>query len=137
MAEPVDAKLLADILKNIPFKKPDETQFQVWQAMHNVPMSGDYNMRGYYNGLMGFDPAAISSVNPNDNQMHFPDKWKMPNHATFSTDSQYYNPQTMPNTPTWSGGNLPNNGASWALRRPSGEVVAAEAPWYKNGGFIK
>lgn len=113
----------------------DEASYNIWSAVNKVPQSDDYDMRGFYAGLLRGDPAALSSVNPNDGQMHFPDKWKLPNHETFSTDSQYYNPATMPNTPTWQGGDLlgGNGAASWALRSPDGNIVAAEAPWYASG----
>lgn len=125
-----DPKILSKALEE--YGQP-ESAYRLWALQHNVPESNDYNMRGFYEGLMTMDPAASSSINPNDNQMHFPDKWKLPNHQTFSTDSQYYDPTTMPNTPTWAGGPIGNGAESWTLRRPDGSIVAAEAPWYVNG----
>jgi len=101
--------------------------------LNGVPQSTDYDMRGFFGGLMGLDQAAVGAINPNDNQMHFPDKWKLPNHPSFSTDSMYYNAATMPNTPAWTGGELPGGGASWALRRPDGTPVVQEAPWWVGG----
>ena len=111
----------------------DETAYRMWLLTNKVQESPDYNMRGFYNAMRAGDPMAASAINPNDQKMHFPDKWKLPNHPTFSTDSQYYNPQTMADTPTWQGGDLQGGGASWSLRRPSGAVVSAEAPWYVGG----
>lgn len=110
-----------------------QQQYLQWAIQNNVPQSNDYDMQGFYGGLMNMDPRAASAINTNDQQMHFPDKWKLPNHPTFSTESQYYDPRTMPQTPTWSGGALPNGGESWTLRRPNGGIVAAEAPWYQGG----
>ena len=86
-------------------------------------------MRAYWQSL-NLPGAAQSAVNPNDGEMHYPDTFKLPNHATFSTDSGYYNPQTMPNTPSWSGGPIPgtNGQESWQLLKPDGTVVSQEGP---------
>lgn len=127
------ATLLRAQQPQAPTTPADDTAYRMWLLTNKVSESPDYDMRGFYNGLRAGDPAAASSINPNDQQMHFPDKWKLPNHATFSTDSQYYDPTKMKNTPTWQGGELPGGGASWALRAPGGQVVAAEAPWYTGG----
>ncbi len=123
--------LAAALMQGYAQKPVDERAYQAWVMANNPPQSNDYNMRAFYSGLMGLDPAASSAINPNDGRMHFPDKWKLPNHESFSTDSMYYNPKTMPNTPTWQGGPLPRGGESWSLRRPNGRVVASEAPWLK------
>lgn len=114
-----------------------EQEFQKWAMQNKVPQSNDYDMRGFYQAMQNYDPRAMSSMNPNDQQMHFPDAWKMPNHPTFSTESKFYNPQTMPTTPTWQGGSIGNGAESWMLRRPDGSAVAGEAPWFKDGGFMK
>jgi len=90
-------------------------------------------MRGFYGGLMSLDPNARSAINPNDQQMHFPDTWKLPNHPTFSTESKYYNARTMPNKPSWNGGSIGGGAESWVLRRPDGSISHAEAPWYQGG----
>lgn len=127
------AQQLAAILAKKPVAEIDPVQFAMWKLQNGVTETPDYDMRGFYKGLMNGDAMAASAVNSNDGQMHFPDKWKLPNHQTFSTDSQYYDQSSMPDVPTWSGGALPNGGDSWALRRPDGSLVAAEAPWYKNG----
>ncbi len=123
--------------KALTLPSDQEMAFQTWAANNNVPLSNDYDMRGFYQALTNLDPRAVGSVNPNDQQMHFPDIWKMPNHQTFSTDSSFYNPQTMPTTPTWNGGEIGNGQQAWTLRRPDGQIVAAEGPWYGNGGFVR
>jgi hypothetical protein len=128
-----DPKKLAAVLAKMPIAEVNPTEFAMWKLQNDVVETPDYDMKGFFRGLMSGDPMAASSVNSNDQQMHFPDKWKLPNHESFSTDSQYYDRATMPNIPTWSGGALPNGGDSWTLRRPDGSIVAAEAPWYKNG----
>lgn len=130
-------EMLAQLLKQAGQPPEDvpagDIGYSMWSMENQVPQSNDYDMQGFYKGLMSMDPAARSAINPNDQQMHFPDKWKLPNHPSFSTESQYYDPAIMPNTPTWSGGTLPNGGESWALRRPDGEMVMGEAPWFTDG----
>lgn len=132
MADPY-AKQLAAVLAKKPAAEVDPVQFEMWKLQNGVNESPDYDMRGFFGGLMSGDSMAASAVNSNDGQMHFPDKWKLPNHRTFSTDSQYYDQSSMSNVPTWSGGALPNGGDSWTLRRPDGSIVEAEAPWYRSG----
>lgn len=116
-----------------PLDKKSEANYQLWSLLNNVPQSNDYNMRGFYQS-QSLPNQQNSDVNPNDGQMHFPDTFKLPNHKSFSTDSGYYNPSTMQNTPSWVGGQIGNTDAqSWALRRPDGTIVQGEAPWYANG----
>lgn len=112
----------------------NEKEYLMWVLRNNIPQSDDYDMRGFYRGLMSGDPRAISSINPNDNRPHFPDFWKLPNHPTFSTESQYHDKQKMPDTPSWEGGVLRDVlnriiGDSYSLRRPSGEIVNTDWPW--------
>lgn len=126
------ATRLAAILgqgQDTPLSPDEESQFRLWALMNKVPMSDDYNMRGYFKA-MSLPGMQSSGINANDGQMHYPDTFKLPNHETFSTDSGYYDPRTMPNTPTWEGGPIGRTGGeSWTLRRPNGRVVASEAPW--------
>lgn len=131
-----NATRLAALLKSDgqqPLSPKDEAGFRLWALLKGVPQSDDYNMRGFYQSL-SLPGSQVAEVNPNDQMMHFPDTFKLPNHPSFSTDSGYYNPQTMPNTPSWVGGQIGNTDAqSWSLRRPSGEIVQGEAPYYANG----
>ncbi len=125
-------KTLKEILAqghNYKLSRRDELAYQVWRKENNVPESNDYNMRGYYQSLQ-LPGAQGSSVNANDGQMHYPDTFKLPNHQTFSTESGYYNPATMPNTPSWSGGPVPGlpGKESWSLISPDGTVVHQEGP---------
>jgi len=59
--------------------------------------SSDYDMRGFWKAQQGNDPIASQSMNQNDGQMHFPDKWKTPYHQSFSNESQY----ASPTAPRW------------------------------------
>lgn len=80
----------------------EEQLFQAWVGKNNVPFrdepQSDYDMRGYYRGLLSGDPRAVSAVDPNDTRMHYPDVWKTPYHETFSRESQW----AAPNAPTWN-----------------------------------
>lgn len=80
---------------------PDlENLFQSWAGNNNVPQSNDYDMRGFYLGGLLSDPAAQTAVNPSDHMIHFNDKWKLPNHHSFSNQSMY---STAKDDPRWIG----------------------------------
>jgi hypothetical protein len=85
------------------------------------PQSNDYDMRGFTSGYLNADPAATIALDPNDNRVHFTDKWKLPNHPSFSAQSQY---SKKDNDPNWEGGD-----SSWVLRKPNGEAVAYDLPF--------
>lgn len=74
-----------------------EMQFQKWVGDNKVPFDPnarvqDYDMRGFYQALQQGHPRAVSAVNPNDSQMHYPDYWKTPYHESFSGESQWAGP---------------------------------------------
>jgi hypothetical protein len=102
---PVDGSYLTSL------PPAQEAQFQQWiarpqgsspQVTHPVPFDpsqkADYDMRGFWQGLKNGDPAAATAVNANDNQMHFPDKWKTPYHESFSNESKW----ATPSAPSWN-----------------------------------
>lgn len=69
----------------------------------------DYDMRGFYQGLLQQNPKAMSAVDPNDAQLHYPDYWKTPIHETFSNESQWAPssaPQWTPTDQLASGGRV-------------------------------
>jgi hypothetical protein len=70
-----------------------EQMFQSWVAQNKVPFDpgpkADYDMRGFYNGLITGDPRASNAIDPNDGRLHYPDHWKTPYHETFSNESQW------------------------------------------------
>jgi hypothetical protein len=83
----------------------NEMAFRQWAAQNKVPFNPDapatdYDMRGFYQGLQQQNPRATSSINPNDQQLHYPDYWKTPLHSTFSQDSQW----ATPVAPRWNEG---------------------------------
>ena len=78
-----------------------ESAFQDWVKQNKVPFdstaqNSDYDMRGFYKALQEGDPKAKEAINPNDNQMHFPDYWKTPYHQSFSNESQWADPAKAP-----------------------------------------
>jgi hypothetical protein len=76
----------------------DEMAFQQWAQQNKVPVTSDYDMRGFYRGLQQQNPRAVSAINPNDQRMHYPDYWKMPTHQTFSQESKW----ALPVAPRWN-----------------------------------
>lgn len=78
----------------------EEQQFQLWAKNHNAPITDDYDMRGFWKALSNVDPRAITAVNPNDKQLHYPDTWKTPLHESFSGESIYMAPHTK--GPSWN-----------------------------------
>ena len=81
----------------------EEAQFRQWVAEHRVPFDPDegeqdYDMRGFWKGLVTGDPHARTGVNANDGRLHFNDWWKTPYHESFSRESQYATPMA----PSWN-----------------------------------
>lgn len=93
----------------------EEQQFRQWVAEQQVPFdpdepTQDYDMRGFWKGLVTGDPNARSGINPNDNKLHYTDHWKTPYHHSFSRESQYATPMG----PSWNEQDqlvMPMNGA--------------------------
>ncbi len=79
----------------------NENLFQTWVHRNQVPFdpspTADYDMRGFFQGLLDRHPLALTSINPNDGKLHFPDYWKTPYHQSFSNESQY----ALPTAPRW------------------------------------
>src|SRR6516164_2469915 len=76
-----------------PLSGDEESKFQGWIKDNNVPFEDDgpksnYDMRGYWKDIASKGKSE-TSINPNDNQMHFPDTYKTPYHKTFSNESKY------------------------------------------------
>lgn len=81
-----------------------ENLFQQWVINNQIPFSledtqPDYDMRGFWLAQQKGDPNAITTIDPNDGQLHFPDRWKTPYSPTFSSESQW----AAPNAPHWIG----------------------------------
>jgi hypothetical protein len=96
-----------------------EMQFLNWLQQNKVPFNpnasqSDYDMRGFYQALQQGNPAATTAINPNDNQMHYPDYWKTPMHQTFSAESQ------------WAPASAPQWVNDSQLAAPSGKIVFDE-----------
>lgn len=104
---------------------PDlENLFQSWAGNNNVPQSNDYDMRGFYlGGLLG-DPVAQTAVNPADHMIHFNDKWKLPNHHSFSNESMY---STAKDDPRWVNP-APYVKGTWGQVAPGKGLINLEIP---------
>lgn len=72
-----------------------EQAYQKWKQTlpKNLQYEGDYDLRGFYKDNPNFNVA-----NP---EQHLTDKYKKPNHPTFSVESKYYK-EGMP-AGTWDG----------------------------------
>lgn len=77
-----------------------ESDFMKWVKDNSVPLTPDYDMRGFYKAMRGGDPRAVTGVNQNDGMLHFTDTWKTPLHHSFSGESIYANPGTQ--GPRWN-----------------------------------
>src|SRR5215831_1173652 len=94
---PIDPPFQAseDYNTQLPFL--DELQFRNWMAQNRVPFNpdaaiSDYDMRGFWRAMQQGNRRAVSSVNPFDQRLHYPDYWKTPLHKTFSSESQWAGP---------------------------------------------
>ncbi len=78
-----------------------EPFFRAWVRQNSIPFDpnaaiSDYDMRGFWLALQNKDPKALTAINPNDKQLHFPDYWKTPYHESFSNESQWADPAKAP-----------------------------------------
>lgn len=71
-----------------------ETVFNVWKSSlpPNLQYEGDYDLRG----LWLENPQTKPSAN-----LHFTDKYKLPNHPTFSNESKFFNDATRDQAGYW------------------------------------
>ena len=100
----------------------DEFAFRQWVADNRVPFSADskapqdYDMRGYWRGLMQDNPRAtswllIANVSAVCTTRHY---WKTPYHRSFSNESQY----ATQDAPQWMNDSQ--------LAAPSGRILFDE-----------
>lgn len=75
----------------------EELSFMKWAKDNRVPLTDDYDMRGYWKALSANDPRALQAGNG-----HYPDIWKTPLHKSFSNESIY----ATKNAPHWYGDTL-------------------------------
>lgn len=97
----------------------DEFQFRQWLKQNNVPFDPnapvtDYDMRGFYQAARQQQPNMTTQVNPNDQLIHYPDRFKTPLHRSFSNESQ------------WAGPNAPGWINDSQLATPGGRIVFDE-----------
>jgi hypothetical protein len=107
-----------------------EQNFRQWLTSNQGKMppfdpdapQADYDMRGFYKGMMAGDPAAQGAVSPFDGRIHFSDKWKTPYHHSFSNESIY----AKPNAPRWIDNRLTDQ---------NGNVLVDESTPTKSGAL--
>jgi hypothetical protein len=82
----------------------EEEAFQKWKSKLPERLQGDedYDIRGFFKENPNFDIS-----NP---EQHLTDKYKLPNHNTFSNESKYFNDKTKKYGGYWDGDNyIPYN----------------------------
>jgi len=102
-----------------------ENQYKFWMAQNSINPDKNYDMRGFYLGGLLNDPLAQTEVNQSDTQIHFPDKWKLPSHPTFSQESIYSNSKQ---DPYWMENLPPYKKGTWGLISPLRGLLNLEVP---------
>lgn len=102
-----------------------ENLYQLWSQNNRVPQSRDYDMRGFFMGMLQNDPAATTAVDPSDMQLHFSDKWKLPSHRSFSRESMY---SRSPQDPQWVENPAPYVDGTWARVSPLKGTLNVDLP---------
>jgi hypothetical protein len=72
----------------------EEAAFLHWARVNSVPLTRDYDMRGFWKSGMS------TQVNPNDHRIHYSDRFKTPLHRSFSGESIYADQAKRP--PMWN-----------------------------------
>lgn len=82
--QPMQAAVGAGVTFDTPLTDEQERRYQRWRATlpRLLQYEGDYDLRGYW-----LDPKTVKR-GVKDRQ-HFTDKYKKPNHPTFSVESKY------------------------------------------------
>lgn len=82
MVDPIPTSLKGSAKTNFetPLSSEQEKGFQTWKAQNAPNDTGaDYDFRGAY----------LAGLKPSEENGHWPDTYKKPNHSTFSNESQY------------------------------------------------
>lgn len=72
-----------------------QLQFAHWAMQNQVPITPNYDMRGFFQALM--QGQANTGIDQFDHRLHYSDIGKRPQHETFSNESMY----ARPNAPHW------------------------------------
>ena len=90
-------------------------------AIHANDQFQDYDMQGYWKNEV-LNNTNLANGNA---QAHFTDKYKMPNHPTFSNESMYYNTANSPYAGSWQGENFVSPVNPQAEQQKTNAVVGA------------
>ncbi len=84
-------------VKGTKLQSAEEKKYQQWRTTlpTNLQYEGDYDLRGFYK-----DNPTWS---PNIPGQHMTDRYKLPNHPTFSNESMYYLPANKDSAGYWQG----------------------------------
>jgi hypothetical protein len=124
-------------------QKIDDLVVDMVAKKNKFPQSNDYDMHGFSRAYLESGPLGLGGKpDPNDgNRIHYPDTWKLPNHPSFSNESQY---AVGPGFPEWrqyihgrrmdnplpeeATAHLPPGSVGWQLEHPDGRVVMYDTP---------
>ena len=97
----------------------EDINYQKWRATlpKNLQYEGDYDLKGFY--------KENPTFNVSDPKQHLTDKFKLPNHPTFSIESKYYK-EGMP-AGKWDGNTyIPINRQPNNITRPGGLIESSQ-----------
>jgi len=105
-------------------KPEQEKSYQEWRTKlpKNLQSEDNYNLRQLWLENPGIKPSA---------NMHFPDKYKLPNHPTFSSESMYFNPTNQYMAGRWN-----ETDSSWNYIPYNSQFKQPVVEMKKNGGFV-
>lgn len=96
-----------------------EKMYRGWVLQNKIPQSRDYDMRGFFVDLLMGSKDAQTGVDPSDLKLHFTDKWKLPGHPSFSSESVY---SRTAQDPRWVENPAPYKEGTWARRNKTGNL---------------
>jgi len=73
------------------------TSYEDWKSKYGFQESPDYNLKAAFEA--GLDPE----MNSGDGKFHLSDRFKLPTHPTYSTDSDYSRSKGAPPAGRWEG----------------------------------
>ena len=116
----------------LPVDNLDEKKYQKWRKSlpKRLQSEVDYDLKGFYKENPNF--------NVEDPNQHMTDKFKLPNHPTFSNESIHFNPSNQDQAGMWySNMYLPYNpGQKQMVVEPNFQKGGEYNPYQKNIGYL-
>lgn len=102
-----------------------DSTYQSWKGRLPQPLQyeGDYDLKRLWLENPGTRPSS---------NMHFPDRYKLPNHPTFSNESMYFNPSNQYMAGSWQ-----ETDSSWNYNPYNSQYKKRLIERKEFGGLIK